>query len=133
MKLQDVYWGFRNSPKLPILLPMKNSDLPEEIIKGAYKIFLTEVTRHLNETRIVFCDDELPQPVIKDAKVRFHQIRGGAGFFGLSDIEDTARKMEKILKALSETGEGEVSALRILYEELEKHVSKISQPQETGA
>ncbi len=133
MKLQDVYSRFRNTPKLPILLPMKTSALPDEILNGAYKIFVDEVHRHLKETRIAFYDGELPQPELKATTVRFHQIRGGAGFFGLDEIEKTACEIEQILKALSETGEGEVSALRVLYNKLEEHVSKISKPENVSA
>ena len=112
---------------------MKTSDLPPEILNGAYKIFVDEVHRHLTETRIAFSEVELPRPDLKATTVRFHQIRGGAGFFGLDDIEKTACEIEMILKALSETGEGEVSALRELYHQLEEHVSKISKSNDTSA
>ncbi len=107
---------------------MKTSDLPPEILNGAYKIFVEEVRRHLSETRIAFYDGELPSPDLKATTGRFHQIRGGAGFFGLDEIENTAREIEKILKSLSDSEGEEVTTLRALYLKLEEHVSNISKP-----
>jgi len=73
---------------------------PASISPQAYRTFLEECSKHI--TRF----DELllhasPQPENGELQVasrHFHTIKGGAGFFGLSDVANFAGALESMLE-----------------------------------
>lgn len=105
---------------------MKGSDFPSDILSGAFTIFVNEMEKHLSETRVIFSHESLPTvPELQDARNRFHKIKGGAGFFGLEDIEETASKIENILKEVKTSEESAVDAINDLIKTLEKHLAQV--------
>lgn len=98
---------------------MESSGLPKEILEGAYRIFIDEITEHLTATEFVLNDfDRTDQLKLKDAKSRFHKIRGGAGFFGLSEIENVATDLETSMNDLISQKSINLKAVKVLYERL---------------
>ena len=105
---------------------MKESDFPDSVMNGAYKIFLEETRKHIAETRSSFGKgSDIEKPELEDAKVRFHRIRGGAGFFGLTDVEEKASKLETMLKESGEEIVKNLDTVRDLILSLEKSVREI--------
>lgn len=95
---------------------MDNPGLPKEILDGAYRIFIQEMAEHLSGTEFVLNEKDLSQhPQLKDAKTRFHKIKGGAGFFGFTEIEKAASDLEKIIKDMLAQKPTDVETLRTLY------------------
>ena len=68
----------------------------------AYGVFLEELSRHLGEVRIrLGRGDPIGSTEARELGERFHTIKGGAGFFGLHEIEQVAAGLEQIFLAPS--------------------------------
>ena len=65
----------------------------------AYRLFLEELDRHLLHALGHVSSDSLcvTATQARELAANFHTIRGGAGFFGLSDIAQTAKSLEEHL------------------------------------
>ena len=61
----------------------------------AYKIFLEELLKHLANAQAIFASDsEIDSEKIRIVGSAFHTIKGGAGFFGLSEVANLAGEIE---------------------------------------
>lgn len=68
----------------------------DPILKNAYKVYFSEAKQHLNELKGIFVDENKPLPeVLRVASTRFHTLKGGAGFFGLTEISKVSGFLEK--------------------------------------
>ena len=73
------------------------SDLEKKMLAGAaYRIFYEEVQKHMAAGQILIGATVDPKEC-KEMSMRFHTIRGGAGFFQLKEISELATKLEKML------------------------------------
>lgn len=98
---------------------MNCSDLPQDILDGAFRIFIQETKQAVSDTQFILHEGELKDhPLLKDAKIKFHKIKGGAGFFGLIELEKSASKVELYVKMLMEHQNQEQTCIRDAYNEL---------------
>lgn len=68
------------------------------IAPKAYQLYLVQMKAKLEHAEeVFFAGEELSSTVIADAKIDFHTLKGGAGFFGLQEIADAAGKIEDLL------------------------------------
>ena len=95
----------------------------DPMLANAYKIYIAEVRRHLVEVKDVLETPETPDLV--GASGRFHTIRGGAGFFGLSDIASVAGKLEYALLEPTLRFEEAKESIMNLVSELETLAQKM--------
>ncbi len=66
----------------------------------AYGIFVSEFGKHLSQVGEIFKPEYQPsEQEITKAMTSFHTIRGGAGFFGLSEIARLAGELEELLSS----------------------------------
>lgn len=73
-------------------------DEKNPILVKAYRIYFDEIAKHLHEASSVLADATALSSESRYAvSARFHTIRGGAGFFGLSAIAEVAGKLEYLL------------------------------------
>ena len=75
---------------------MESSPLDKLRAGKAYQVFYSEYRE-----RLLFAQQLLAQPIEPaqraDLKGRFHMLKGGAGFFGFSEIVRIAREIEVLL------------------------------------
>ena len=65
----------------------------------AYAIFVAEVEKHLATLGAVLAAETvLTAAELKDARIRLHTIKGGAGFFTLTEIARLAGELEEVCK-----------------------------------
>ena len=75
-----------------------SQNIRRELLKGdAYRMFLVELFSHIEETRRFL---SLPKHQVKsedllELRIKFHSIKGAAGFFGFDSIARLAAKLEK--------------------------------------
>ncbi len=72
---------------------MKQVSAPVPRSTRAYRIFLTEVREHLELTERL-CAGELTGEECGVLKNGFHRAKGGAGFFGLSEMAELSAQLE---------------------------------------
>lgn len=65
---------------------------------GAYRMFVSETEKYM-ESASVFDATVLPPADCKTWSMRFHTIKGGAGFFQLTEIADVSGLLERDLVA----------------------------------
>jgi len=86
----------------------------------AYEIFFAEFGRHLGAARTILKN---PANLSSDDRFRlsasFHTIKGGAGFFGLSDIARISSILEKLFKNPDLKVETEIFEIEGLIDELD--------------
>jgi chemotaxis protein histidine kinase CheA len=100
-------------------------------LKGkAYGIFVTELARHLSRAHEMFGPGAVApsRDEIAAAAVSFHTIRGGAGFFGLSEIASIAGNLEKLLQRPDFDMAREISGIRGSLENLAALAKKMPAP-----
>lgn len=67
-------------------------------LQRAYKAFIEELTKQVKEAERLSCLKNPDESFDLNAlQVGFHKIKGGAGFFGLSEIAAIARDIERLL------------------------------------
>ena len=76
---------------------MKKSDLPE-YLKGAFDIFTVELGDHIKELKKISEPQLSSSSTINEVIRRFHTLKGGAGFLGLTEIFEYSDKAEKVFK-----------------------------------
>jgi len=76
---------------------MKKSDLPE-YLKGAYDIFVAELRDHTKELSKISEPELSKSSTINEVIRRFHTLKGGAGFLGLTEIFECSDRAEKVFK-----------------------------------
>lgn len=109
---------------------MSRKALPQEILDGAYRIFIQEIEQQMTQTQFIFLEENIENhPLVRDATNIFHKIKGGAGFFGLKDIERTSGQLEKYLKNLKSSehkgGAQEPLCVKELYSELVRLIQSL--------
>lgn len=60
-----------------------------------YRIYRLELEQHIERLQLMAKEDFLVPDCVLEARTRFHTIRGGAGFFGFSQLVEIAGQMEK--------------------------------------
>ncbi|MBX7143623.1 MAG: Hpt domain-containing protein [Oligoflexia bacterium] len=109
---------------------MHKSDIDQAILGNAYKIFAVELARHLDGARQTFFSN---RAFTADDYIRvgaaFHTIKGGAGFFGLSDLAQVAAKLETMLMGAKETLILDVEEVRALVTKVEALAKELPSPQ----
>lgn len=108
---------------------MHKSDIDQAILGNAYKIFAVELARHLDRARATFSEErELTADDFLRVGAAFHTIKGGAGFFGLSDLAQTAARLEVILMGAKETLILDFDEVRSLMEKVEALAQGLPKP-----
>jgi HPt (histidine-containing phosphotransfer) domain-containing protein len=94
----------------------------------AYQIFYQEYGERLGFAREMLADEIVPEQRM-DLKSRFHMLKGGAGFFGFSEIVRIAKELETMLGSIScvldEVGRAQ---LEESLEKLEECYGEIPEP-----
>lgn len=81
-----------------MLLVMRVDICDDEILRKALAIYIDEFRRHIDVAERIFHSEASPkQEDLEAAAIMFHTIKGGAGFFGLKDIQDKARQIEDLI------------------------------------
>jgi len=63
----------------------------------AYQIFLSELARYVADSRYsIDCENPPEVAQLREIATGFHTVKGGAGFFGLSKIAESAAAIETI-------------------------------------
>lgn len=103
---------------------------PNSLISGnAYRLFVDELSRHVENARKTFFMDQPPaQDDLIRARTDFHTIRGGAGFFGLDEIAKCAAEIEKACKEPLGQLAVQIDAVRDMILEIERLVSEAPVP-----
>ena len=75
-----------------------SDDLEKKLLAGAaYRIFMDELTKHLDATAALFASTDWSPEQLQEASGRFHTIRGGAGFFRFTKLASLAGELETLL------------------------------------
>lgn len=89
-------------------------------MQKAYRLFLAELRKHIENSRALLFADRTPSCAeLRQTAVTFHTIKGGSGFFGLSEIARVSAALEQLLKATDLEPERTVHLARDLVTELE--------------
>lgn len=81
-----------------MLLIMRVNIHDDEILRKALAIYIDEFRRHIDVAERMFHGETSPrQEDLEAAAIIFHTIKGGAGFFGLKDIQEKARRIEDLI------------------------------------
>ena len=108
---------------------MSQSFKNDLILGNAYRMFVGEIAKHLAFSRELFWGSKTPGPdQLIEASARFHTIRGGAGFFSLTDIASTAAKLENKLKSDNFNLAAEIDHIRDLIQEIEGFAGQMPAP-----
>jgi chemotaxis protein histidine kinase CheA len=110
---------------------MNEAEFDQRIKAKAYRLFIAELEQHLDSARKMFGDSRVPSPEdFKRVGNAFHQIRGGAGFFGLNDFAGMAHQVEA--KILHDTAQAsaKVDDVRRLLEKLSTAAKNLPKPVE---
>ena len=99
------------------------------ITSTAYRIFVEELAKHLTKADQVLGNEQAQAEDLRDASNSFHTIRGGAGFFGLSDIAKIAGELEKFLLASDFRAKGGFEQSRKLVSRLHELSKEMPKPQ----
>ena len=107
--------------------------LNDFIAGNAYKIFYSEFARHIEAAlEQLHAGTPLLKDDLRGLSGRFHTIKGGAGFFGLTEIVTLSRTLEDAFKeeeALSAELRRELTSI---VERLREEGSKMPPPQTKG-
>jgi HPt (histidine-containing phosphotransfer) domain-containing protein len=109
-----------------------SEDFEKKMLAGvAYRMFCEELQRHLSASSTFFAQPEWTPEQLKEASGRFHTIRGGAGFFKLTELSALAGELEK---GLLNGSAAEVASRRASLEELDRKLREVAQgmPQPAG-
>lgn len=98
---------------------MRQDDPVHPSLQRAYRVFIEEMSGHIEEA-LRFCTGKAESESfdLNALRVGFHKIKGGAGFFGLSEIAQISREIEHLLgqadRAVERQGEllGLISTLQ---------------------
>ena len=101
-----------------------------DLLKGkAYGIFVAELAKHLARAHEVFDREQSPtSEQVYLAMTSFHTIKGGAGFFGLSEIARVAGHLESLLQKDDLDLALELSGIRDSIASLEKLAKRMPDP-----
>jgi HPt (histidine-containing phosphotransfer) domain-containing protein len=99
------------------------------ITSTAYRIFVEELAKHLAKADQVLVSDGAPANDLRDASNCFHTIKGGAGFFGLSEIAKVAGELEKLLLTADFQAKGGFDRSRNLVAQLHELSKAMPKPQ----
>ena len=94
----------------------------------AYRLFLNELSTNLDFAREVTTDRTEEVAQWKELARIVHMIKGGAGFFGLSDIESIAAQLEGRLKEPLKKVLQQCDELSRLVDELERLQKELPAP-----
>lgn len=85
---------------------MSHTKLALSTDSPAYRLFVEELDKHLLHALSHVSSDQLMVTAQQahDLGANFHTIRGGAGFFGLKDIAQTAQSLEEHLGDVANGG-----------------------------
>lgn len=103
----------------------------KELIKTrAYAIFSEEIRRHLAYIIQKLSDNEkLDEKFCADARIIFHTIKGGSGFFGLEAISDKTARLESLFMEGLDKVTLNMDELKSIISGLEGDVAKLPKPE----
>lgn len=67
----------------------------DPLSSDVYRIYRLELDQHLERLARIADGGALSSDCVLEVRTRFHTIKGGAGFFGFSQLVDVAGQMEK--------------------------------------
>lgn len=113
----------------PIFKVMSNGNLELLIGGKAYKLFQSELGKHLDSARSLVKGNRLPSiDECYQAGASFHTIRGGAGFFGLTELAQVAGNLESMLMSGNKEMLDNFSEVRQLVDRIEALAAKLPNP-----
>jgi len=108
------------------MLGKMTEDIEKKLLAGAaYSIFFEEVQRHIASSKILE-RDALTVEERKELSMRFHTIKGGAGFFKMKALSEHAGKLETLL--MSPGTQGCFPEARELYKEICEIAKSMPEP-----
>ena len=104
--------------------------LEEKLLGGAaYRIFVDETAKHLSALAELLHQTTWTEEGIRGASARCHTIRGGAGFFRLTDVAARAGEIEGLLRDISLADFGrELERVTAMFEALRVAAGNMPQP-----
>lgn len=109
------------------------SENPAQLTK-AYALFISELEKHISHALEVFSidGDQIPLSEWSELARAFHNVRGGAGFFGLSEIEKLATQLEARLKQPLQELLVQCDAIEHMVNQLQALKQTLPPPQSDG-
>ena len=102
----------------------------DPVLKNAYSVYFSEAHQHLKELKGVFEGNEDPSSeTLKQASTRFHTLKGGAGFFGLSDVSKVAGFLEKKIIEPDFSYQQSITEVKERFLELQKLIEGMPKPE----
>lgn len=103
--------------------------LTDFISGNAYKIFYSEFAKHINAALAKLTPNvHLSADDLRELSGRFHTIKGGAGFFGLTEIVSFARILEDAFKVEMSTPKDDLLKLISIIDALKQEGDKMPPP-----
>ncbi len=101
-----------------------------KLLEGkAYALFCQELERHIAKgRRFILLNEALTAPILGELSAAFHTVRGGAGFFGLDDMQRVAGELETIFGQEEFNLDMELEGIRALFSELISAQAKMPVP-----
>jgi len=97
----------------------------DSILTRAYSVYLNESVQHLQEIQTLLSSQKPSKEELTRAAVRFHTIRGGAGFFGLTTILQLARALEELAKQKEFESSEDLNHLKRALAQLQSEIATL--------
>lgn len=115
----------------PILLKMDIDSSKSIRSLKAYQLFLAELDRHVAELDGTFQGESSIDAFIQSENHnRFHKIKGGAGFFGLTEIADIAGLAEALFEKPLDQLAGQIDDIKELVDRIKELATHLPPPVE---
>jgi chemotaxis protein histidine kinase CheA len=105
-------------------------ELEQEILGRANRKFVEELKNSIGfiaETKLrLESIENLTDCDLKSTIVGFHRLRGGASFFGYSDISEAAKSIEKSFSQLEEGQQIDLSSIKAELDKLSSVLNSIN-------
>ncbi|MCB9030699.1 MAG: Hpt domain-containing protein [Deltaproteobacteria bacterium] len=91
----------------------------------AYKVFCEEFQRHIEEFQAQLDSGQDIATERRKHSARFHTIRGGSGFFGLSVVSQLSGALEDLLLEEGFSSENDLPKVKSYFESLKLEAQKL--------
>ncbi len=102
--------------------------IENKLISGkAFQVFRTELRKHLSSSELLILGstEALDVASLKRLSASFHTIRGGSGFFGLSEVAHLSEQLEELFGKENFDIKKDLDSAKTIFLDLKNCTTKI--------